>query len=89
MQAGSFFFYAEYYPVIYSWQLRRLPDGICRLSHVVIIHRCYDGGDLEEEDGREAEAEFGVLGFMMPCFVNIIQEERGYVNSREVKQYGI
>lgn len=35
---------------------------------VVIIYRGKDGSDMKEKDEREAEAELGMLGFMMPDF---------------------
>ena len=35
----------------------------------IVIVRCgKDCGYLEDEDGWEAVAELGVLGFVMPCF---------------------
>ena len=34
----------------------------------IIVPRGENSGELEEEDGREAEAEFGVLGLMVPDF---------------------
>ena len=39
---------------------------ICKV--IIVVPRGEDGGELEEEDGREAEAEFGVLGLMVPDF---------------------
>ncbi len=36
------------------------------LTSVEIIHRCHEGGDLEDENGGETIFELGVLGFVMP-----------------------
>ena len=33
---------------------------------MTITHHSHDCGDLEDEDGWEAVAELGVLGFVMP-----------------------
>ena len=38
------------------------------LTSVEIIHRCYEGGDLEDENGRETVFELCVLGLVMPEF---------------------
>ena len=38
------------------------------LTSVEIIHRCHEGGDLEDENGRETVFELCVLGLVMPCF---------------------
>ena len=35
---------------------------------VIIVPRGENSGEVEEEDGREAEAEFVVLGLMVPDF---------------------
>ena len=40
----------------------------CNLQSHVIIPRGKDSGYLQQEDGREAEAEFVVLGLMVPDF---------------------
>ena len=34
----------------------------------IIVPRGEDGGELEKEDGGEPEAEFGVLGLVVPDF---------------------
>lgn len=39
---------------------------ICKV--IIVKPRCKDSGELEDEDGGEAKAEFGVLGLVVPDF---------------------
>ena len=39
---------------------------ICKV--IIVVPRGKDSGEVEDEDGREAEAEFVVLGLMVPYF---------------------
>ena len=39
---------------------------ICKV--IIVVPRCKDCGEVEDEDGGEAETEFVVLGLMMPYF---------------------
>lgn len=39
---------------------------ICKV--IIVVTRCKDCGEVEDEDGGEAETEFVVLGLMVPDF---------------------
>lgn len=39
---------------------------ICKV--IIVVPRCKDCGEVENEDGGEAETEFVVLGLMVPDF---------------------
>ena len=50
-----------------------------------------EGSDAAAGNGYPDEARLGDTPFVMARlpFVNAVQEERGYINSREVNQNGI